>query len=454
ITIGRIYCRLGPEGVVNISVGEGKTMKFYCDQSPTLSQEYDVGNYFEADVEIKYYNMLTGKNHESIGRLYGVVEGYDVGNGTTTPTGTTSTTTTTGTVTTTCPPLSCVHPGYINDTECTWPGCSYCRWSGLCDVTGYCGRNCTQDSECIDPSSLDQNPCPYCNVTTGRCEEPHTDCGKPCVPGETVCNIPCRHCFSKWSTTYNVSKAYCENDRDNCGKPCNASWFDTYNDCVYLCMWCNGTSGKCEEGDCGKHCPDDSSCNLGCHWCNLTSQSCESGDCGKDCNTDNAFEICILGCDKCQNGKCVDLLIAVAINATNTTGGKFVGINETIHLNATAEADKGVEQLIVSEGVPTPSGDCSELVKTIEALNPNGITDPWTQANQIPWFDKAEAHMCLRLNECKHGWLTKESEENVFCYYAIAQENQAFGGKWSYIAWDTLDIGYIKVQLAGPRPIR
>jgi hypothetical protein len=57
---------------------------------------------------------------------------------------------------------------------------------------------------------------------------------------------------------------------------------------------------------------------------------------------------------------------------------------------------------------------------------------------------------CGGAQECRHTWFTNESVEDTFCYYAMAQET--FSGKWSRIAYDKLNIGYIKVLLAFPRP--
>ena len=376
VTIGPVNCRPAPDnGDLDISVGESKTVRVLCNGNPSISTHYVIGGYFEADVAINYTNLLTRREHESTGRLYGIVEGYGVGG----PLPSTTTTVTTTTVTTTTNPLN--------------------------------------------------------------------DCGNPCVVGMNQCLVGCRYCYTRWDRTY------CERE-GSCGIPCTPDTYDTYQDCQLTCPYCETGTSICKQGDCGKHCQftGDPTCNLGCHWCNVTSQSCEPGDCGKPCSADNASIVCRLGCDKCQNGRCTYLPITVVITATNSSGGDEIEKGGIIHLNVTAKADRGVQRMIPSRGVRTSSEDCKPLATAVENSVPGGITNPWIQANQIPWFPESEAFDCNQATECRHTWTTSEYEDDTFCYYAIAQENQVFGGAWSRIAWDQMQIGYIKVLLVFPRP--
>ena len=454
ITMGRVKCKLGPDEGIGLPMGGSRILMIYCDNSPSISQEYYVGGYFEGDVAISYTNLLTNKNHESIGRLYGVVEGYVPVNGN----GTTSTVTTSSLVTTTCPQLNCTHPGYVNDTECNYTGCAYCRKSFECSVTGTCGQNCSAQEQCVDESGF-QNPCPYCNLTIGKCEELPDDCGKDCEPGMNQCQERCQRCYTFWDDNSGSYKHKCEENKD-CGDQCELSWFETYQECHERCVWCNTTTSRCDQGDCGDYCTDDFSCERGCIWCNMTTHSCEKGDCGNPCTADNAQEVCRLGCDDCQNGRCTNYPIVVTINARNTSedtaeppGGDHFEENKTIYLHVLANADKGVQQMIASRGVETPDGVCGTLAHDVETKNHDLILDPWVNASEIPWFDRSEAYNCNLTNTCMHIWTTNETRSGTYCYYAIAQENINLGGSWSPIASDSVQIGYLKVILAFPRPV-
>jgi len=184
---------------------------------------------------------------------------------------------------------------------------------------------------------------------------------------------------------------------------------------------------------------------------------CEEGDCGKFCADSST---CLLGCDVCWNNRCIWGDLAVSIIATDDDGWKIADINETIYLNVTGHAGSGLKELWVSDSVNYsirgPSFNCLDTVahpsgRTAGSFNVEEITDPFVDVPLIPW--RSVQHPCSGAVDCKRTWETNESFEGRFCYFALALESPDTGlGRYSMIAADYVDIGYLKVILVNPKP--
>ncbi|MBD3261393.1 MAG: hypothetical protein GF334_06860, partial [Candidatus Altiarchaeales archaeon] len=440
------------DGVDDLKQQEIKVYSVDCSgASPKLTSVYRVGDPYTLDVTIKYLNPDTGKTHESVGKVWGKLElETDVRFASTT------------TTTLKCREVDCDEPGTIDD-DCTildpTPGseeptdCTYCTTDNKCFERGNCGNACSTDLECEElPQGYDGiNFCTECDEANQVCEEPEDpedDCGLPCQDPETLstdCEIDCEYCFKGWYGNY-------------------------------VCV---------EEGQCGQRCASNEECvdniprpSLGgriniCPWCDPTERICREDDCGKPCDPNNPNE-CQRNCEWCGPniyGEYVcqeeEQQLDVEFIVHNESGGEFVLANELIKLNLTAKAHQGVDELWVSEKVKVEEFNYNcrdrEIVvdgDKVEDIEIGDITDPLTDAPNIPWRIGDNPRYCdegkceIESIEHKYVWDDTESETGVnLCYWAIAREDDEIGeGRYSRIECDCIKIGILEVYLVQPKP--
>ncbi len=497
--VNRVQCPPGPSADVAIQPGEKVIIIMNC---PGIGAEHDLGEEFEMDVTTAYRNTVSGRTHESAGKIYGFIENL----GDFTPT--TSTTTTT-TLKPECMNVECDEPGEMDLDNCSiiqygQPPrrrlCDYCPENlGLfpdgkrkCWPNGKCGDVCDVDWDCIDPT----NPLNLCDICVDRtCQESGTEQCGPCAPAGArtidplVCPVVgCEYCYDHYDVNSAATLYECE-DKGDCLEPCTIPG-NGYTECELLCTYCSPdtsspTGLSCEQGDCGRRCgfPGDDECELGCQWCNMTTFECEMGDCGKPCTTGDE---CELGCDVCDSGICVHG-IGVLITAYNDTEpnvlGKVVDIDQTIFLTVEGQITPplAIGRILVSNGtwlwdssldtkpgLVTVEGDCNAFVEhaawgpqqrfdsriAAEGNTYNPLDDIWYRDNiNLTWREYYTS--CPNtgdpLTNCRNVWTTSEEEVGRYCYFAIAQRQTALGdGEWSRIGTDHIDVGYINVTLVYP----
>lgn len=521
-------CDTGPNNDMEIDSGARGVLTLNC---PDLDMQYKIGDFYILDVDIDYTNLLTNRDHKSVGKLYGVVEAMDVS---------VSTVPITTQQWCSCGVVECDDPGNI-DLDCTLPGCSYpggtpeelqCDFCYLTRRDGdlfpnawcwpkyFCGRECTSDLDCdIEgftyppnyPEMLKKTACPKCvgqdggpvlPGETGTCQpdpdenpEVGEKCGEECNDPGTLapeCDEPteneCPYCKQfDYTSLSGITTTRMECDRrGRCGDECFEvdDIYQTYTTCVdpldikaNNCPWCNmsaallpGDAGYCEQGDCGKYCPDDSSCELGCRYCNLTVMQCELGDCAQPCTSHTQ---CEEGCECCSNGRCVACAIQVGIYVRNDTGGEMIAkITDDIHVSANATDSSGLEELWISDvmritGVSTKEGavsacynqwaDSISSVRVGEVYE-GQVDDPssalWS-GGAVNWQDVApwKKDNCGG-TYCKNSLIESPLDENSYhCYAAIAREDTNLGrGIYSGIACDCIRVGFLDVTLIIPKP--
>jgi hypothetical protein len=512
LTVGRIKCNKGPVDPTPLTMqpGETRVLKMSC---PGLGTEYKLGEYYEADIKVLYLNVDTGRDHTSVGKLYGYMEMVPAGYVPPTVTSTTATTIP-QCFYHECSPLSA---GSFDDRNCgeiKYLGkiglCRYCpkhpdsSGNYNCEYEGRCNHACNNDPDCRDPSNPDLNPCKFCNLTTHKCDEnPNQNdskCNNQCLPSESGtigsphCDselIPngCPYCYHEFTALADGSSLdtyTCKNKKD-CGKTCTNLVFDDYDECSELCTHCKNVTqpgdplekGACDQGDCGRQCgyPGDKECNLGCAWCNSTTHACEMGDCGKTCGAGGEVTDCTLGCTACQSvgvkNICVHQEIGVTLLAHNGTfdpsvssGGKVVKSNGDIYLNVTAVCQENVREMHISnsikipvEKIDKPAEYCASISDERNLMgditnptgSPDSATQEWLDTWGITWWDK---YTCNNPGDdpkkCHHVWMTTESDLGAYCYFAIAQDDKT--GEWSQIASDYIQVGDLEVYLILPRP--
>jgi len=512
LQVGKIQCAQDPDDpTFDMQPGESRVVRMSC---PGLGNEYQLGEYYEADITIAYVNIDTDRDHTSVGKLYGYMEIVPPDWVPTTTTGTT------GTTVPRCFYHQCTpeNAGLLDNKNCgeiKYLGkvglCRYCSRNpdslGIyrCQYAGRCNTACQNDGECKDPANLDLNPCKYCNLTSHKCEESpgrdNTTCNNQCLPTEAgtlggprcdtldITNgCPyCKHEFILQPDGSSLDSYTCKTKK-NCGDPCNNIVFDDYSECKEQCTHCNITQtpgvGICAQGDCGRRCgyPGDKECNLGCDWCNSTGENptyrCEMGDCGKSCSDSDQ---CNLGCMVCQDGTCVHLDIGVTLVAHNGTfdtlpgGGitnpkKIVKEGGDIYLNSTgtAQGQNSVERLLISSSVTIPpeniddaTGYCKSIADERNELgpvtDPNGGDDADTSAWRSKWgISWPTSHVCVSPpddpHKCFYVETTSKGEDEIgaYCYFTIAQNGKT--GEWTAIASDYIQVGYLNVYLVLPRP--
>jgi hypothetical protein len=481
LSMGRVECAPRPDESILLRPQDTILIEFTCTGSPSIQESYTLGEYYEAEVYVNYTNVVSGAHLESVGKLYGhIEEPWSVLPGVTTTTLYISK----------CN-LWCPDPGsfsVICEPMAEDPDCPYCNLDRRCVPQGMCDVYCEADEDCELSPDEGPNPCEWCNLSIvgpgGLCKEKRNEtdkCGLPCwhprgFPDECEMVSPmgrdCRYCWEVWSQPLSMYVQTCE-ENDSCGASCDE--YDFYTECSERCLYCNTSlefGYRCEQGDCGKHCTSDDpsveECFVGCYYCDVypeeedgdpASYVCEEGDCGDYCVDSST---CWEGCEVCYDHRCVFGDLAVSITASNDSGNNLVNINETIYLNVTGTAKDGMYQLLVSDSINVslsagPSFNCLRAIansstgKQAIEYNVGEITDPWVDAPDIPW--RAEPFLCPGATECGHIWTTNESFEARFCYYAIGRESSVTGeGRWSRIAADWVDVGYLKVILVHPKP--
>ncbi|MFH0862081.1 MAG: hypothetical protein V1875_03530 [Candidatus Altiarchaeota archaeon] len=484
---GRLYCDLGPvlpPGTDNITLLPGQRYIFEVD-CPRLGDEYDVGEEFEMDAVINYTNKATKTAHNSVGKIYGLVENV--------PPGWTPPTTTDTTVTTIpqCFNTPCNKTGEMDPLNCqkiTYQGveglCTYCPQSpawfpdGIrrCWYNGYCGSSCSSKNDCGLNEFL--NLCTEC--LGGVCQEqpPYQTCG-PCPPfdagslNSSWCNeTMCPLCYHEWKQTGpspgQGEDSYLCIPPEDCGQPCSNLVYDDCSECQDKCVHCEENpavpgSGRCATGDCDRRCGPGApipECEVGCAWCNVTSFTCQQGDCCKPCGPLNPSQQCALGCDTCFDGYCVKAEIGVTIFVHNGTNGKIVGPNEPIEVDVAGNSNAGVSRLLISNGTLVSAfiTNCTDLALERNWLGE--ITDPyndqWLDDHGIDWISE---YTCMPpdAEECKNyppGLITSEENVGRYCFFALAQKYSPAGdGKWSLLASDHIQVGHIWVYLVYPQPI-
>ncbi|MDD5112082.1 MAG: hypothetical protein PHG85_06020 [Candidatus Altiarchaeota archaeon] len=283
LTVYDISCNAvsTPASPVTISPGSRRLFVFYCTEPPRISDRFRVGDYYEGDLKIDYTNIISTGEHESVGKIFGPIEGR-------VPFGPTTTTTLPGLCGEDCTDL-----GMINAPECLEAPpvkCPYCNTHGTCVPKGSCGDPCSPS----DPTDCDLT-CTYCNETSLVCEE--GDCGDPCMTSAecVVLNDGCDVCINQ-----KCSK------ESSCGDPCDEVFGGTVDplECEVECEFCQKYTLECvEQGDCGQPCLSNSECDVSCCYCS-PANTCEQGDCGKSCTADDQ---CTMGCASCIGGTCRDL---------------------------------------------------------------------------------------------------------------------------------------------------
>ena len=483
-----LECLTAPALRVNLQPSEAWTVRVLC---PGLDEKYKVGDYYDADVTINYTNAATQRRHVSVGKLYGHIE--VVPPGWTPPT----ITTTTQTTIPRCFYHECNKSGEMDDLNCGdiiyREECRYCPiepdpvdGKRKCHYNGRCQERCTVNKECSPNDPL--NLCKVC--INGTCREApptnNTACG-PCSPSDAGtftslwCDKPeCRYCYHQWIQLSDVVgdgyDSYTCTENGSCGDSCTDVGFDTYQDCKERCTACqpdpaNPGNGICTQGSCNQRCGPDApnpDCNQGgCDWCNMTSYECQQGDCGRPCDASSQTQQCNLGCNVCFDGRCVKADIAVTLNAHNGSGGKVVSADGPIELDVRAEGAAGIERMLISNSIVKPANmTCTQIAdeRNREAIEYK-ITDPWGGdddktlewltkwwGGEIPWND---SYACGGAPTCTNKWFTTEHNESMYCYFAIAQEYKpSGGGRWSLIAADYIQVGYIQVYLIYPKPIK
>lgn len=111
ITIGEVTCTDIPASDISmypltIQPGKSKRITVECSSTPSVGSRFVVGEYYEAQTRIKYRNVKSDSSHESVGKIFGPIEGptpqatLPVESTTTTAPPSTSTTSPTSTTTT------------------------------------------------------------------------------------------------------------------------------------------------------------------------------------------------------------------------------------------------------------------------------------------------------------------------------------------------------------------
>ncbi len=484
VRVGRVQCEPSPLEAEAVQPGGGAILTFICPGPPPINDEYEVGDYYEADVTINYTNLVSNRFHQSVGKLYGLMEVADL------PIPTTVTTMTGTTLPCGCFECECNKSGEIDEENCEkiryGQSCDYCPerldldGKRKCWYRGKCGDNCNINKDCVDRNANygHLNVCRDC--VDGKCRESshpwYPSCGQcdsedagtlysPKCDGEE-----CPYCQREWvqlSELPGESEGYYSyscTTGDDCGDSCLNFGDDVYEECQVRCVHCSETPGgepTCSQGSCGERCSvtDDPTCNRGCLWCNLTTYKCELGDCGRPCVIGD--DACQLGCDTCWDGRCVDTEVGVTIDAHNGTGGDVVAENTTIHLDVRGECDDGIHRILVSNSIPLPRGfdgitSCRDVANDRNRLG--AIEDPYGDPQTAEWMNTwnitwNDTYSCGGVSPCANVWETNESEINVYCYFALAQKQTLFGGgRWSMIASDYIQVGDIDVYLAFPPP--
>jgi len=504
VTVGPVNCELAPSSQQIMEPAAVLIVELDCSTPPALSDEYRLGDYYEADISVEYTNLMSDTVHMSVGKLYGVME--SVPSDFVIPT---SSTTSLPLIEPQCFYHECNVAGGMDDLNCgnyalMWGGdtCNYCPlnpdpYDGKrkCWWDGACGQICNIDSECYNMVGSDPlNLCTKClpdpmGGAFNTCQE--TDyspsCG-PCTPYDPThqvlmdsahCDVAvCPYCYHEWIQTGSVEgDGYdfwgCDTSED-CGASCLDYGFDVYDECSVRCMHCepdtatpDPTDGFCTQGDCGRRCGPNApieQCEVGCLYCNLTSYKCEEGDCGRECGPLFPSVECLLGCDVCHSVSadhivCVKLPVGVSILAHNGSGGKVVQAGDTIYLDVTGQSGEGIEQIIVSNSITIPPGytECTQIANEIN-FQMGQINDPLSgpEAAQllndwgISWMG---THSCSGLSPCTNTWTTSEASINRYCYFAMAQQYSSAGdGRWSQVVTDYIRVGIIDVYLAYPKP--
>lgn len=70
-----VYCYVGPSSDIEMSPGNQTIITLDCSGPPSMDNAYDPRDYFEAYILIEYSNKISGRQHYSIGKVYGPVEG-------------------------------------------------------------------------------------------------------------------------------------------------------------------------------------------------------------------------------------------------------------------------------------------------------------------------------------------------------------------------------------------
>lgn len=301
-----------PQSEVTLNPGSSKIFVFYCSGPVKISDNFNVGDYYEGDVTIDYINLFSGSKHTSVGKIFGPIEGRI-------PFG--------GPTTTTLPGncgQDCTQPGVLNATECIEPPpmpCPYCDlYDYKCVPGGSCGNPCTEGTATTDCTET----CLWCNTTTLTCQQ--GDCGKPCT-NNAECYYGCNWC--------NPATGVCS-ESSSCGDPCEEAFggmIDPF-ECEVECQFCYDYIFECvNQGDCGQPCVLNEDCPDICCYCSKTSNSCEQGDCGKTCTEDNE---CTRGCTKCIGGRCRGCVVepwpssttvtssSTSSSSTSTTAGGYI----------------------------------------------------------------------------------------------------------------------------------
>ena len=490
ISVEKIQCNLVPAASFTIEPGESYVVISDC---PGLNSRFEFGEYMSADVTINYTNLVSGRRHLSVGKLYAHMEAIS---------GWTSTTRTVTTVTR--PPYCfnhpCDDPG-IYDEDCgeiIYRGvehlCMYCPvfqnpdGSRRCWYNGECGNTCFFDRDCSPFDPL--NKCKKC--VSGTCEEVEdvNQCG-PCPLADAYtltsdwCNVTeCAYCYREWipneGSTLPDDGEYSSkcNDAGECGNECDYIGYDDYTDCIAeivfednVCPHCqqsliNPTEGVCSQGDCGKHCgfTGAEECNEGCAWCNLTTFKCSLGSCGKFCVT---ADECDMGCYVCLDNTCVKTDIGLVLTLYNGTYSPNLGkvVNTTIPylINVSAYSADGIDKILVSNNVSLPAGyesaraECNNIADEINNwFQTNGYPNPEDAStltalntwNITEWTYQKD---CFGSPTCKEGWTSMEGELGSYCHFAITQKS-GVTERWSKVVGDYIQVGYIDVYLIWPPP--
>ncbi|MFH1402974.1 MAG: hypothetical protein ABIH11_01735 [Candidatus Altiarchaeota archaeon] len=486
VSFGIVECTPVPAEEVVINPQDSVVIESSCAIGQSIENNYRIGDYYDADVVVNYVNTVSGSELESVGKLYGHIEE---------PWSVPPFLTTTSLPVSVCY-MFCPDPGsfsIICEEEMQDSACPYCNQDQRCVPSGKCDEYCEADEDCDYLEDEGPNPCKWCNLSVsgpgGKCEEKKEDdtCGLPCwhprgFPEECEMDIwlneeefECEYCWQQYDYRLGRDVYTCE-PNGSCGASCDE--FDYYEECEERCLYCNTSiqaGFRCEQGDCGKNCsaedPTIEECELGCRYCDVypvevdgdpATYICEKGDCGEYCVDSST---CWEGCEVCYNNRCIYGDLAVTIMAYNDSWGKLAKVDETIFLNVSGTATDGMEKLVVSDGVffpfssviGKPKFDCLDYAahpsgKSANDFELGEITNPFTDAPDIPW--RTDVMICPGDKNCKHIWTTKEYAEGRYCYYAVGRENSTSPGlgRWSRIAADYIDVGYLRVILVYPKP--
>jgi len=304
---GTVDCSPGPPAPVAMNPGKEDLVTLNCTGPPSVSDLYEVGDYYEADVVVEYVNEVEvdGRTvyqmHKSVGKLFGPVESAKA-----IPLNTTTTT-----LVGDCG-LPCFQARMIG-LECHQT-CEYCYdFLFFCRLRGDCGGPCESSNDC-------KQTCLYCNTSImegPKCEQ--GDCGKPCS-GDEECDYGCDWC--------NPITSRCDDPGDSCGDPCNYTTAQLA--CTKNCKDCDNWNEQCSDLGCrdcffsDEECPDD------CGYCNVTVQHCQQGDCGKPCVADDECEV---GCDWCENSVCVKEHVTTSVSMTSTSSTSTLPDNGSRYLH-------------------------------------------------------------------------------------------------------------------------